>query len=76
MVTVKDIEKVLEDYLLTPDITFKELRPYLLSEFEWNVDPLKKSQFMIRGIGIKEDMIVGELLKTYLPMETIVLKEI
>ena len=76
MVTVKDIEKVLEDYLLTPDITFIELRPYLLSEFKWNVDPLKKSQFMIRGIGIKNDMIVDELLKTYLPMETIVLKEI
>lgn len=76
MVTVKDIEKVLEDYLLTPDITFSELRPYLLSEFKWNVDPLKKSQFMIRGIGIKDDMIIDELLKTYLPMETIVLKEV
>lgn len=76
MVTVKDIEKVLEDYLLTPDIKFSELRPYLLSEFKWNVDPLKKSQFMIRGIGIKDDIIVDELLKTYLPMETIVLKEI
>ena len=76
MVTVKDIEKVLEDYLMSPDITFGELRPYLLSEFEWNVDPLKKSQFMIRGIGIKDDMIVREILKAYLPMETIVLKEI
>jgi len=76
MVTVKDIEQVLEDYLMTPDIPFNELRPYLLSEFKWDVDPLKKSQFMIRGIAIKDDMIVDELLKTYLPMETIVLKEI
>ncbi|MHA1254379.1 MAG: hypothetical protein ACTSPS_02145 [Promethearchaeota archaeon] len=76
MVTVKDIEQVLEDYLMTPDIPFRELRPYLLSEFKWDVDPLKKSQFMIRGIGIKDDMIVDELLKTYLPMETIVLKEL
>ncbi|MHA1526044.1 MAG: hypothetical protein ACTSQD_03350 [Promethearchaeota archaeon] len=76
MVTVKDIEQVLEDYLMTPDIPFGELRPYILSEFKWNVDPLKKSQFMIRGIAIKDDMIVDELLKTYLPMETIVLKEI
>ncbi len=76
MVTVKDIEQVLEDYLMTPDIPFSELRPYLLSEFKWDVDPLKNSQFMIRGIGIKDDMIVAELLKTYLPMETIVLKEI
>ena len=76
MVTVKDIEQVLEDYLMTPDIPFSELRPYLLSEFKWDVDPLKKSQFMIRGISIKDDMIVDELLKTYLPIETIVLKEI
>jgi hypothetical protein len=76
MVTVKDIQKVLEDYLLTPDIKFSELRPYLLSEFNWDVDPLKKSQFMIRGIAIKDDMIVDEILKTYLPMETIVLQEI
>jgi hypothetical protein len=76
MVTVKDIEQVLEDYLMTPDIPFSELRPYLLSEFKWDVDPLKKSQFMIRGIAIKDDMIVDELFKTYLPMETIVLKEI
>ena len=76
MVTVKDIEQVLEDYLMTPDIPFSELRPYLLSEFKWGVDPLKKSQFMIRGIAIKDDMIVDDLLKTYLPMETIVLKEI
>ncbi len=76
MVTVKDIEQVLEDYLMTPDIPFSELRPYLFSEFKWDVDPLKNSQFMIRGIGIKDDMIVAELLKTYLPMETIVLKEI
>jgi len=76
MVTVKDIEQVLEDYLMNPDIPFSELRPYLLSEFKWGVDPLKKSQFMIRGIGIKDDMIVDKLLKTYLPMETIVLKEL
>ena len=76
MVTVKDIEQVLEDYLMNPDIPFSELRPYLLSEFKWDVDPLKNSQFMIRGIAIKDDMIVDELLKTYLPMETIVLKEL
>jgi hypothetical protein len=76
MVAVKDIEKILEDYMLSPDIKFSELRPYLLNEFEWDVDPLKKSQFMIRGIVIKDDMIVSELLKAYLPMETLVLKEI
>ena len=76
MVAVKDIEKILEDYMLSLDIKFSELRPYLLNEFEWDVHPLKKSQFMIRGIVIKDDMIVSELLKAYLPMETLVLKEI
>lgn len=76
MANVKDIEKILEDYMLSPDIKFSELRPYLLNEFEWDVDPLKKSQFMIRGIVIKDEMIVSELLKAYLPMETLVLKEI
>ena len=76
MANVKDIEKILEDYMLSPDIKFSELRPYLINEFEWDVDPLKKSQFMIRGIVIKDDMIVNELLKAYLPMETLVLKEI
>lgn len=76
MANVKDIEKILEDYMLSLDIKFSELRPYLLNEFEWDVDPLKKSQFMIRGIVIKDDMIVSELLKAYLPMETLVLKEI
>ncbi len=76
MANVKDIEKILEDYMLSPDIKFSELRPYLLNEFEWDVDLLKKSQFMIRGIVIKDDMIVSELLKAYLPMETLVLKEI
>ena len=76
MANVKVIEKILEDYMLSPDIKFSELRPYLLNEFEWDVDPLKKSQFMIRGIVISDDMIVSKLLKAYLPMETLVLKEI
>ncbi len=76
MVNVKDIENVLETYMLSPDVKFSELKPYLTSEFEWNVDQLKETQFMIRGIVIEDDMIISELLKTYLPMETIILKEI
>ncbi len=76
MVNVKDIENVLETYMLSPDVKFSELKPYLTSEFEWNVDQLNETQFMIRGIVIEDDMIISELLKTYLPMETIILREI
>ena len=73
MVSIKDIEKLLEDFMLEPDVKFGELKPYLLSEFEWNVDPLK-SQFMVRGLPISDDKIVGDLLKSHMPNETIVLK--
>jgi len=73
MVSIKDIEKLLEDFMLEPDVKFGELKPYLLSEFEWNVDPLK-SQFLIRGLPISNDISVSEMLKKYLPNETIVLK--
>ena len=45
MVNMKDIEKLAEDYMLEHDSKFSELKPYLLSEFEWNVDPLKQSYF-------------------------------
>lgn len=73
MVSIKDIEKLLEDFMLEPDVKFGELKPYLLSEFEWNVDPLQ-SQFMVRGLPISDDKIVGDLLKSHMPNETIVLK--
>ena len=73
---VKDIEKVMDDYLIEPDDKFIEVKRYLLSEFEWDVDPLKKSQFMIRGIPIKDDMQLREILKSYLPEEAVTLKEI
>ena len=73
MVSIKDIEKLLEDFMLEPDVKFGELKPYLLSEFEWNVDPLK-SQFLVRGLPISSDISVSEMLKKYLPNETIVLK--
>lgn len=76
MVKVKDIEKVMDDYLIEPDDKFIEIKRYLLSEFDWDVDPLKKSQFMIRGIPIKDDMQLREILKSYLPEEVVTLKEI
>ena len=75
MVNMKDIEKLIEDFMLEPDVKFGELKTYLLSEFEWNADPLK-SQFFVRGLPISGDMSVSEILKKHLPNEIIVLKEI
>ena len=76
MVKVKDIEKLMDDFMIEPDDKFIDLKRYLLSDFEWKVDPLKRSQFMIRGIPIEDDMRLGDLLKAYLPEEMVVLKEV
>ena len=76
MVKVKDIEKLMDDFMVEPEEKFREIKRYLLSEFKWDVDPLKKSQFMIRGIPIENNKILGDILKTYLPEEVLVLKEI
>jgi hypothetical protein len=76
MVKVKDLEKLMDDFMIEPEEKFIELKRYLLSEFKWTVDPLKRSQFMIRGIPIADDKNLGDLLKAYLPDEVVVLKEI
>jgi hypothetical protein len=76
MVKVKDLEKLMDDFMIEPDEKFIELKRYLLSEFKWDTDPLKKSQFMIRGIPLADDKTLGDILKTYLPEEVVVLKEI
>lgn len=76
MVKVKDIEKLMVDFMIEPEDIFIDLKRYLLSEFEWKVDPLKKSQFMIRGIPIENDLKLGDLLKAYLPDEIVLLKEV
>ena len=76
MVKVKDIEKLMDDFMIEPDDKFIDLKRYLLSDFEWKVDPLKRSQFMIRGIPIEDSMKLGDLLKTYLSEEMVVLKEV
>jgi len=75
MVNMKDIEKLIEDFMLEPDVKFGELKTYLLSEFEWNADP-QNSKFYVRGLPISDDTDVSELLKKHLPNEIIVLKEI
>jgi len=75
MVNVKDLEKLLAEYMLEPDIKFGELKPYILNEYEWNVDRMKKLEFLIRGQVVPDDLKVSDLFKTYLPMETLVVKE-
>ena len=76
MVQVKDIEKLMDDYMVEPDDKFIDIKRYLLSEFEWNVDPLKKSQFIIRGIPVDEERKLSDILKAFLPDEVISLEEI
>ena len=75
MVNMKDIEKLMEDFMLDPDVKFGELKTYLLSEFEWNVDP-QNSKFYVRGLPISDDSSVSEMLQKHLPNEIIVLKEV
>jgi hypothetical protein len=75
MVNVKDIEKLLDDYMLDREIKFNELKPYILNEFEWEVDRMKKLEFLIRGQVVPDDMKLSELFKTFLPMEVLVVKE-
>ncbi len=75
MVKVKDLEKLMDDFMIEPDEKFIDIKRYLLSEFKWEINPLKKSQFMIRGIPIADDKKLGDLLKSFLPDEVVVLKE-
>ena len=76
MVKVRDIEKLLDDFFIEPDEKFIEIKRYLLSEFNWKVDPIKDSQFMIRGIPIEDDRKISNILKSFLPDEVIILREI
>ncbi|UCC20438.1 MAG: hypothetical protein JSV62_03880 [Promethearchaeota archaeon] len=76
MVQVKDIEKLMDDFMIELDDKFIDIKRYLLTEFEWKVDPLKKSQFVIRGIPIQDDRKLSDILKSFLPDEVITLKEI
>ena len=76
MVKVKDIEKLMDDFMIEPEEKFIEIKRYLLSEFKWEIDPLKKSQFMIRGIPIADDKKLGDILNAYLPEEVLILREI
>ena len=74
MVNVKDLEKLMDDFMVEPSEKFIEIKRYLLSEFEWDVDPLKKSTFSIRGIPIEDDRTLEDILRSFLPEEIIILK--
>ena len=74
MVNVKDLEKLIDDFMVEPSEKFIEIKRYLLSEFEWDVDPLKKSTFSIRGIPIEDDRTLEDILRSFLPEEIIILK--
>ncbi|MFX1587330.1 MAG: hypothetical protein ACFFC1_04170 [Promethearchaeota archaeon] len=76
MVKVKDLENLMDDFMIEQDDKFIDIKRYLLSEFEWKIDPLKKSQFLIRGIPIEDDRKMGDILKSFLPDEVITLEEI
>ncbi|MHA1915821.1 MAG: hypothetical protein ACW986_11935 [Promethearchaeota archaeon] len=74
MVNVRDLEKLMDDFMVEPGEKFIEIKRYLLSEFEWDIDPLKKSQFSIRGIPLEDDRKLEDILKAFLPEEIIILK--
>ncbi|MFX1390894.1 MAG: hypothetical protein ACFE9Z_12590 [Promethearchaeota archaeon] len=76
MVKVKDLETLMEDFMVEPNEKFIAIKRYLLSEFEWEVDPLKQSQFKIRGIPIEDERELRDILKAFLSEEVITLEEI
>ncbi|MFX1365301.1 MAG: hypothetical protein ACFFCE_18660 [Promethearchaeota archaeon] len=76
MVKVKDLETLMDDFMLDPEDKFFNIKPYLLAEFDWKTDPLKRSQFQIRGIPIEDNRKLSDIFKSFLPEEVITLKEI
>ena len=75
MVKVKDLEKLMEDVMIEPEDKFIDIKRYLLTEFDWKVDPLKKSEFVIRGIPIEDNRKLSDILNSFLPDEVITLRE-
>ena len=75
MVQVKDLEKLMDDFMIEPEDKFIDIKRYLLTEFDWKVDPLKKSEFVIRGIPIEGNRKMSDILNSFLPDEVITLRE-
>ena len=76
MVKVIDLKKLMDEIMIEPEDKFIDIKRYLLNEFDWKVDPMKKSQFIIRGIPIDDDRKLSDLLNAFLPDEVITLKEV
>ena len=76
MVTVKDIEVLMDDFFIESEEKFSEIKRYLLSEFNWKVDKSKNTHFMIRGIPLEDNRKLSDILGSFLPDEVILLKEI
>jgi len=76
MVQVKDLEKLMDNFMIEPNDKFIDIKRYLLTEFKWKVDPMKKSQFIIRGIPIEDNRKLSDILNAFLPDEVITLKEV
>lgn len=76
MVNVKDLEKLMDDYMIDSDEIFLHIKRYLLTEFDWKIDPMKRSQFQIRGIPIEDNRKLSDIFNSFLPEEIITLKEI
>ena len=76
MVKVIDLKKLMDEIMIEPEDKFIDIKRYLLTEFDWKVDPMKKSQFIIRGIPIDDDRKLSDLLNAFLPDEVITLKEV
>ena len=75
MVKVKDLEKLMDDFMIEPEDKFIDIKRYLLTEFDWKLDPLKKSEFVIRGIPIEGNRKMSDILNSFLPDEVITLRE-
>lgn len=75
MVKVKDLEKLMDDFMIEPEDKFIDIKRYLLTEFDWKVDPFKKSEFVIRGIPIEDNRKMSDILNSFLSDEVITLRE-
>ena len=76
MVNVQELEKLIEDFMLGDDATISDVKPYLISEYNFKEEPGKKYQFEIRLKPIPEDAKLAEYLKSYMPTEVLVHRKI
>ena len=76
MVNVQDIEKLIEEFMLGEDATLSDLKPYLTSEYDMKEEPGKKYYFEIRLKPIPDDVKLVEYLKSYMPTEVLVHRQV